>query len=241
VASISGLHFAITLGAAGAAYVAVTRARTKLAALVIGTLVVAAVAIRLLGPAGAPVEDASGPASQDATAVELLWTGLKGGALTFGGAYTAIPFVQDDAVNQSGWMTDEQFLDGVALSGILPAPLVIFATFVGFVSGGPLGAVAITVGMFLPAFAMTLLGHRQLERAVDNARLHAALDGITAGVVGLAIATTLGLAGTAVPSAVAAAIFGVALVALYTWKASIATPVVVLLAGLAGILLFGAA
>ena len=59
---------------------------------------------------------------------------------------------------------DEQFLDGLALSGILPAPLVIFATFVGYLGGGSAGALAVTAGVFLPAFAFTLIGHRWVER-----------------------------------------------------------------------------
>ena len=105
--------------------------------------------------------------------------GDSGWCLTFGGAYTAIPFVEDDAVGEDGWMTTGQFLDGLALSGVIPAPLVIFATFVGYAGGGPLGAVAMTIGIFLPAF-ITLVGHRYLEAAVANVRLHAILDGITA-------------------------------------------------------------
>ena len=56
-------------------------------------------------------------------------------------------------------MTDGEFLDGVALSGILPAPFIIFSTFVGYLGGGPWGAIALTLGIFLPAFGFTLIGH----------------------------------------------------------------------------------
>ena len=63
----------------------------------------------------------------------LLASGLRGGLLTYGGAYTAIPFLQQDAVVRGGWMINGQFLDDIALSGILPAPLIIFSTFVGYV------------------------------------------------------------------------------------------------------------
>src|SRR5688572_22599113 len=74
-------------------------------------------------------------------------------------------------------MTTGQFLDGIALSGVIPAPLVIFGTFVGYVGGGLPGAVAMTAGIFLPAFAITLVGHRYVEAAVANTRLHALLTG----------------------------------------------------------------
>src|SRR5256885_11879894 len=66
----------------------------------------------------------------EASLLLIFVAGLKAGLLTFGGAYTAIPFIRNDAVGR-GWITDGQFLDGLALSGVLPAPLSIFATFVG--------------------------------------------------------------------------------------------------------------
>ncbi len=136
-------------------------------------------------------------------------------------------------------MTTGQFLDGLALSGVIPAPLVIFATFVGYAGGGPLGALAMTVGIFLPAFAITLVGHRYLEAAVANVRLHAILDGITAAVVGLVAATLLQLAGTALDTPPAVVIFCVALAALYLWQASAAVAVVIVGAAAAGVLAFG--
>ncbi|MEJ7717888.1 MAG: chromate efflux transporter [Thermoleophilaceae bacterium] len=71
---------------------------------------------------------------------EIFWEGLKAGLLTFGGAFTAIPFLQDAAVEGNHWLTDSQFIDGLAMSGVLPAPLIIFSTFVGYAAGGYLGA-----------------------------------------------------------------------------------------------------
>ena len=69
------------------------------------------------------------------SAAALFLSGLKAGLLTFGGAYTAIPFVRHDAVGR-GWVSEGQFLDSLALSGIMPAPLIIFATFVGYLAAG---------------------------------------------------------------------------------------------------------
>ena len=91
--------------------------------------------------------------------------------LTFGGAYTAIPFVRHDAVGH-GWVSEGQFLDSLALSGVIPAPLIIFATFVGYLAGGLAGALAITAGIFLPAFSFALLFYDRLERVIENERLH---------------------------------------------------------------------
>lgn len=169
---------------------------------------------------------------------DLLVSGFRGGLLTFGGAYTAIPFLQHDAVVRGGWMTNGQFLDGIALSGILPAPLIIFSTFVGYFGGGPLGALAMTFGIFLPAFSFTLIGHDFMERIIENKAIHSFLDGVTAGVVGIIAATTIQLFITGITSLPALGIFVLALIAVYKWKAKAAVAGIVLGAGVLGIALF---
>ncbi len=167
----------------------------------------------------------------------LLGSGLKAGLLTFGGAYTAIPFVRSDAVVAGRWLTDAQFLDSLALSGILPAPLIIFGTFVGYLGGGLDGAVMMTVGIFAPAFAFTLVGHRQLERLVNEPRTHAFLDGVAASVVGLIAVTAARLLPEAIPDVAAGVIFAGTLIALVLWKARWNVLGIMLAAGAAGIVL----
>ncbi|HVF25336.1 MAG TPA: chromate efflux transporter [Anaerolineales bacterium] len=162
--------------------------------------------------------------------------GLRSGLLTFGGAYTAIPFLQHDAVITGAWMTNQQFLDGLALSSILPAPLIIFSTFVGYLGGGPLGALVLTVGIFLPAFSFTLIGHNFFEeKFIENKAAHAFLDGVTAGVVGLIAVTTIGLFQTAVTDLPSLGIFILSLLALYRWKSKAIIPLVMLSAGALGL------
>lgn len=108
--------------------------------------------------------------------INLFVLGLVAGSLSFGGAYTAIPFVQVEAVLKGGWLPQQVFLDCIAIGNILPAPLVIFATFVGFQGGlkdGGLGtafggAIIITLGMFFPCFVFTVAGHELLEKLVRN-------------------------------------------------------------------------
>ena len=109
--------------------------------------------------------------------INLFVLGLVSGTLSFGGAYTAIPFVQVEAVLLGAWLPQSVFIDGIAVGNILPAPLVIFATFVGFqgaylqdgsVGSGFAGAVVITLGMFFPCFVFTIAGHDLLEKVVRN-------------------------------------------------------------------------
>jgi chromate transport protein ChrA len=108
--------------------------------------------------------------------INLFILGLVAGTLSFGGAYTAIPFVQVEAVLKGGWLPQRVFIDCIAIGNVLPAPLVIFATFVGFQGGivdGGLdkaftGAIVITLGMFFPCFLFTIAGHSLLEKLVHN-------------------------------------------------------------------------
>jgi chromate transporter len=67
--------------------------------------------------------------------VEVLLKGVKAGLLTFGGAFTVIPFLREAAVEGQDWRTDSQFVDRLAMSGVLPAPLIIFSAFVGYMAG----------------------------------------------------------------------------------------------------------
>ncbi len=238
-AELAGAHFAFALSFCGIVYVLVRR-RRFVAALAIGLLIAGAAAIFVVRsnadrtPSGEPTRLHS-PSPVPAPA--LLGSGLKAGLLTFGGAYTAIPFVRKDAVERGGWLTDRQFLDGLALGGILPAPLIIFGTFVGYVAGGLPGALAMTFGIFLPAFAITLVGHETLERVVENRSLHDLLDGITAGVVGLIAATSVHLFRAGIESVGQQLIFAAGLALLYLWRARAAVAVVVIGAALLGLLL----
>ena len=136
-------------------------------------------------------------------------------------------------------MTNAEFLDGLALSGILPAPLIIFATFVGYVGGGFIGATVITVAIFAPAFAFTLVGHEVLERTVQHPSIRTFLDGVTAGVVGLIAATTAGLFRTGVTDVRTGVIFVLVLALLYRWPVKASVPVAVLGAAALGLLMFG--
>jgi chromate transporter len=248
LATLASVSFAITLAAAGLVHAAAGRLPARggllLAALATGA---ATIALALAISAGATIFGSgdAGPIAplpiREPSTLDVFASGLKAGLLTFGGAYTAIPFVRADAVG-SGWLTDAQFLDGLALSGILPAPLIIFATFVGYVGGGFAGALAMTAGIFVPAFAFTLVLGDRIEAVVARPTLHRLLEGVAAGVVGLIAVTAadLGLAvATRTPAAAGLAIFAAALVLFIAWRSRAAVPAVLAGAAAAGWLAFG--
>jgi chromate transporter len=238
--TLLGVHFTIALVLAGLVHSLAHAPRRWLAYLTVAAFIVCVVIAASTGDA-APIAQppTAGPPAMPRlpTNGELFVSGLRGGALTFGGAYTAIPFLQDDAVATGGWMTNEQFLDCIAFSGTLPAPLIIFATGVGYVGGGLFGALAMTAGIFLPAFSFTLLGHGFFERVTGNASTRRFLDGVTAAVVGIMVATTVGLAQAALPDLRRAALAAAVLPIVWWWKSRAATPVAVMLGAAGGWLL----
>jgi chromate transporter len=239
LAQLLDIHFAITLVIAGVVYTLVKREYTWLAA-GLSVAFIAWIAFVAFNSATQVVTSSVREVALTGSPslLALFFSGLRGGLLTFGGAYTAIPFLQHDAVEVGRWMTNAQFLDGLALSGLLPAPLIIFSTFVGYIGGGPWGALLLTLGIFAPAFAFTLIGHNYVEHLVENQAAHAFLDGVTAGVVGLIGATALALLNETIVGLPAWVIFTLALLMLFRWKAKWAVAVVVLGAGVAGWLLF---
>jgi chromate transporter len=238
VATLAETGFWIVLIAGGAAYAFIKAGRRIPALIVMAIALTAAVALHLF----ANPMDAHGAApSADPTAWAMLWTGLKAGLLTFGGAYTAIPYVRADTVGR-GLIDDGTFLDGLAFAGVIPAPLVIFCTFVGFVAGGWVGALAMTAGVFLPAFAFSMIFYERLEAVVADERLHRVLAGVAAAVVGIIAATSLQLGLTMLQRApsvpIAILIFATAFAAVWFWKSRYAAAVVLALSALAGWALF---
>jgi chromate transporter len=152
---------------------------------------------------------------------EIFWEGLKAGLVTFGGAFTVIPYLQEAAVEGKGWLTEAQF----------------FSTFVGYIAGGLAGAIAITVGIFLPAFAFPTFFHRQLVAIAHNDRLRPFLLGVAAGVIGLIAAVTVDIVDTGVVDVPTAILAIAGFAALNRWHGKLTVLYVVLGSGLAGALL----
>jgi chromate transporter len=170
-------------------------------------------------------------------ASEIFIEGLKAGLLTFGGAYTVVPFLHDSAVEGRHWLSESQFIDGLAIGGILPAPLIIFSTFVGYLAGGLVGALLITLGIFIPAFVFPIFFHRRLVEIAENDRLHLFLLGVAAGVIGLIAAVTVEIVDASVVDAYTAALAVGAFLALNRWHSKLTVLYVVAACGVIGALL----
>src|SRR5437868_3585339 len=129
----------------------------------------------------------------DARWLRVAWLFLKTGLLSFGGAYASLVFVQRGAVAQYHWLSDGQLLDGVALSVATPGPFMLFATFVGYLASGILGAVLATFFVFLPSFIFVIAGAHYVEKLRENRPIQAFLAGVSAAVVGVIAVVSLDL------------------------------------------------
>jgi len=168
---------------------------------------------------------------------QIFLEGLKAGLLTFGGAYTVIPFLQQSSVDNHHWLTDSQFVDGLAISGVLPAPLIIFSTYVGYLAGGLSGGLVMTLGIFLPAFVFPIFFHRFLVAIAENPRIRPFLLGVAAGVIGLIAAVTVQILDTSVVDVYTAILAVGAFIVLNRFHGKLTVLYVVLGCGLIGALL----
>ena len=172
----------------------------------------------------------------------LAWVFLKAGTLLFGGGYVMIPLTQPDIVHTYGWLTDRQFLDGVALGQATPGPIVTTAAFVGYRVAGVLGAVIATGAIYLPAFTFVLATAPLLAQVGQAGPVRAALRGISAAVAGAIAGAALVLAGAVLGDVLhgavdwlAAGLLGVALALVF--RAKLPAPLLLIGGGVLGLVL----
>ncbi len=168
----------------------------------------------------------------------LFVLGLLTGLLTFGGAATALPFVFSAAVLNGQWLTEQQFLTSIALGSVIPAPLVMFVTYVGFVGARWGGAGLMTLGVFLPAFLFALVLHEVIDRAFRFKSVVSFVDGITASVVGLLALTAFGLMKKALIDFYTTALLVMSLQASYYFNHKLLVPMIVITALFAGLVAY---
>lgn len=163
----------------------------------------------------------------------LLIEGLKAGLLTFGGAYTAIPFLENSLVN-SGVLHKSVFLDAIAFANLIPSPLIMFGTFIGYHINGIVGALVMTCGIFLPSFMFTLVGHNFFEKIIDYKPIHNFLDGLTASVVSLLWITAFNISFEILHNIKFIPVFIVCLCLFFYLKNKSAVPLVLVGCGIVG-------
>ena len=113
----------------------------------------------------------------------LFWTFFKIGLFTFGGGYAMIPFINNYAVEKHKWITDDEFLDIIAIAESTPGPIAInSATYIGHKVKGILGSFFATLGVALPSLIIIVLIATFFMQVKDNVYVEYAFKGIRVGV-----------------------------------------------------------
>jgi chromate transporter len=116
----------------------------------------------------------------------------------FGGGQASLPLLFHEVVTARGWLDAQTFLDGIALGQVTPGPIVISATFIGYLLRGPAGGVVATLAIFLPSFLIVIAVAPYFPRIRDSAAMSRAFGGIVASFSGLLISVTI-LFGSQIP------------------------------------------
>jgi chromate transporter len=192
---------------------------------------------KLLSVAVAPVAFSGSFLSVNtAMLVKLFMTFAGMSVFLFGGGYVFIPLMQNTVVQSTGWLTQQEFVDAIAMSQIMPGPIVLSTVFIGYKVAGLLGAVVATLGIFLPPGILMIVGTHVLNRIKQSALIKAVLRGVRPAIIGMIASAVIAVALSAQHHWVSLLIFSAALLAQLKFKLDVVW--VIPTAGLVGLLMY---
>jgi chromate transporter len=163
---------------------------------------------------------------------------LKAGAFVFGSGLAIVPFLYGGVVSKFHWLTERQFVDAVAVAMITPGPIVITAGFIGYLEAGIIGAIAAAFAVFAPPYLFVLLGAPYYRRFATIPSVKAFVQGVTAAAVGAIAGAAYILARQSVIDLPTLLIAATTFAVLSLTK-KIPEPLIIVAAGLVGILVHG--
>lgn len=167
---------------------------------------------------------------------DIAWFFTKAGAFVFGSGLAIVPFLHGGVVNEYGWLTENQFVDAVAVAMITPGPVVITVGFIGYLVAGFTGACVAALATFLPCYLFTVIPAPYFKKIAQNKSIKAFVDGITAAVIGALAGAVIVIASRSIvdlPTILIA--IGTVLILIYTKK--IQEPHIIGIAAVLGVLL----
>lgn len=176
-----------------------------------------------------------GEAATSNTLVTLLGFFTKAGAFVFGSGLAIVPFLYSGVVVEHQWLNEKQFLDAVAVAMLTPGPVVITVAFIGFLVAGLSGAITAAIGTFLPCYLFTVIPAPYFSKISKHEKIKIFVEGLTAAAIG-AIAGACWVLGKKAVIDIPTALIAVAALFL-VFKAKISEPIVIISAGLLGILI----
>ena len=203
-----------------------------------GTLfrTVGAPAVLAMSASAAPTV-ASAPVVGVASLPKLLLFFLKAGSLTFGSGLVIVPFLEKGLVQETAWLDGRQFLVAVAIGMLSPGPVVITATFVGYLVAGFSGAAVSTVGIFLPSFLLVLIVAPILIRHRGNPNVQGFVKGAYAAAIGTILGASILLGKIAIGDWLTAAVGLASLGVLFATK-KVSNPMLMAVSAVIGLVAF---
>ena len=186
--------------------------------------------------AAAPVLAQLAPVASGSTLTKLLLFFLKAGSLTFRSGLVIVPFLEQGLVHQYNWLDQRQFLIAVAIGMISPGPVVITATFVGYLVAGFWGSLVSTIGIFLPSFILVLVAAPLLARHRGNANVEGFVKGAYAAAIGTILGACVLLGKITIGDWLTTLIGAVSLAVLFRWKVS--NPMLIVATAVVGLIAF---
>jgi chromate transporter len=184
----------------------------------------------------APVLAQLAPNASGSVLGKLLLFFLKAGSLTFGSGLVIVPFLEQGVVQQFGWLDQRQFLIAVAIGMISPGPVVITATFVGYLVAGFWGSLVSTIGIFLPSFLLVLIAAPLLARHRGNPNVQGFVKGAYAAAIGTILGACILLGRIAIGDWLTVSIGIISLAVLFRWKVS--NPLLIAATGIIGLVAY---
>lgn len=176
------------------------------------------------------------PVPTGSTLAKLLLFFLKAGSLTFGSGLVIVPFLEQGLVRQYNWLDQRQFLIAVAIGMISPGPVVITATFVGYLVAGFWGSLISTVGIFFPSFILVLVAAPLLARHRGDPNVQGFVKGAYAAAIGTILGACVLLGKIAIGDWLTALIGVASLAVLFRWKVS--NPMLIAATAVVGLIAF---
>lgn len=167
---------------------------------------------------------------------KIAWFFTKAGAFVFGSGLAIVPFLYGGVVKEHQWLTEQQFLDAVAVAMITPGPVIITVGFIGYLVAGVPGACVAALATFLPCYIFTVIPAPYFKKYGKNPAIKAFIDGVTAAAIGAIAGAVCILAIRQFTDFISVAFALVTVITLIKFK-KVQEPMIILIAALMGLLI----
>ena len=175
--------------------------------------------------------------ASNATLTRIFLYFTEAGAFVFGSGLAIVPFLYGGVVEQYHWLTQQEFVDAVAVAMITPGPVVITVAFIGYLVGGPLGATLAALGVFLPCYLFVVIPAPYYERYATRKGIADFVAGVTAAATGAIAGAAFVLGRRALVDVTTIVICAVVFVVISVTR-KIPEPLLIVAAAIAGLVFF---